>query len=103
MVNQLRQRRQRLGLTQQSLADLAGASRSMVRMLEAGYEPRRGSAVAGRLAAALSELEGSDGGHDGQRRRSVVPRQPRIPSADRVALDSDLPPQTRTLHDEGRA
>lgn len=57
MVNLLRERRHTAGLTQQALADLAGASRSMVRLLEGGYEPPRRSAVRERLERVLSELE----------------------------------------------
>ena len=57
MVNQLRERRRRVELTQQALADLAGCSRSMVRLLEGGYEPPRRSAVRKRIERVLDELE----------------------------------------------
>ena len=56
VVNHLRQRRQRAHLTQQELAELAGVSRSTVRMLESGYEPQR-SRVLGRIERALTEHE----------------------------------------------
>jgi predicted transcriptional regulator len=59
MVNQLRERRQRVELTQQALADLASCSRSMVRLLEGGYEPPRRSAVRRRIERVLDELEAS--------------------------------------------
>ena len=57
MVNHLRERRKRAGLTQQELAHLADVSRSTVRMLEAGYEPQR-SMVLARIERALTEHEG---------------------------------------------
>jgi transcriptional regulator with XRE-family HTH domain len=59
MVNQLRDRRERADLTQQELADRAGVSRSMLRLLEQGYEPRRGSDVRTRILRVLDELDGS--------------------------------------------
>lgn len=56
-ANQLRERRQRARLTQQALADLATCSRSMVRLLESGYEPPRRSAVRARILRVLDEIE----------------------------------------------
>ncbi|MGH2875670.1 MAG: helix-turn-helix domain-containing protein [Solirubrobacteraceae bacterium] len=53
MVNHLRERRHAAGLTQQRLAELAGASRSMVRMLEGGYVPPRRSRVLERVEQVL--------------------------------------------------
>lgn len=57
MVDRLRERRKRAGLSQQALADLAGASRTMIRLLEGGYTPTRRSSVSERLERILSELE----------------------------------------------
>ena len=52
----LRERRERAGLTQQGLADLVGASRSMIRLLEGGYNPPR-SAVRDRIVRVLDGLD----------------------------------------------
>jgi transcriptional regulator with XRE-family HTH domain len=54
MGNQIRERRHSAGLTQQALAELAGASRSTVKLLEGGYDPPR-SAARERIEHALDE------------------------------------------------
>jgi predicted transcriptional regulator len=59
MANHLRERREKAGLTQQRLADLARASRSMIRLLEAGYAPAR-SDVRERIDRLLTELEAQE-------------------------------------------
>jgi predicted transcriptional regulator len=56
MVSTLRDRRRRAGVTQQGLADLAECSRSMVRLLEGGYQPPR-SPTLRRIERVLAELE----------------------------------------------
>lgn len=66
MVNTLRDRRRQVGLTQQDLADRAGVSRSMVRLLESGYQPRRASPVRERIQSVLASLEGSGADTSGQ-------------------------------------
>jgi predicted transcriptional regulator len=50
----LREHRRRRGITQQRLAELAGCSLSMVRILEAGAKPRK-SAVLGRIVSVLND------------------------------------------------
>ncbi len=56
--NELRRRRERLGLSRARLAGLARCSVSSIDNLEAGYVPQR-SAVLGRIFAVLDRLEGS--------------------------------------------
>jgi transcriptional regulator with XRE-family HTH domain len=51
----LRDRRKHIGLSQQTLADLAGCSISMVRLLERGYEPPL-SATRARIVEILDAL-----------------------------------------------
>ena len=53
----LRDRRKHAGLTQQTLAELAGCSISMVRLMERGYDPPR-SATRTRVVAILEALPG---------------------------------------------
>jgi transcriptional regulator with XRE-family HTH domain len=55
-ANHLRVRRELAGVTQQHLADLAGCSRSTVRLLEAGYAPPR-SPTRERVDRVLGDLE----------------------------------------------
>lgn len=58
-ANELRDRRKRAGLSQQALAEIAGCSVSIVRLLESGYDPPR-SAVRDRLDALLPEPSSDD-------------------------------------------
>ena len=50
---QLRRRRLSAGLSQERVARLADCSTSSIRLLEAGWTPRSGSAVEARVGAAL--------------------------------------------------
>lgn len=52
----MRRERRARGLSQERLAQLAGCSTSMVRLLEAGYEPRS-SGVLDRIAHVLETSE----------------------------------------------
>lgn len=52
----LRTERKAAGLSQQRLAELAGCSLSMVRLVEAGYQPEP-SDVLDRITLALSKTE----------------------------------------------
>jgi transcriptional regulator with XRE-family HTH domain len=64
-VGGLRAERRAAGLSQERLAQLAGCSVSMVRLLESGYRPES-SHVLDRIAAALSpNNSGSPGRHPG--------------------------------------
>ncbi len=63
-LGSIRDRRRTLGLSQQRLAEAAGCSLSMVRLLEAGYVPSPDSAVAARIAAALRRAHASDQRHN---------------------------------------
>ena len=74
MVNHLRERRQHVKLTQQALANLAGCSRSMVRLFEAGYVPTRRSPTLRHIERVLDELDGA--GANGAR---VAPDRTRNP------------------------
>lgn len=56
MTTGLRERRQRAGLSQQRLAELAGCSVSMLRLLEGGMRPAE-SEVLPRVEALLAEHE----------------------------------------------
>jgi transcriptional regulator with XRE-family HTH domain len=56
----LRTLRRRRGLSQQRLAELAGCSLSMVRVLESGYQPER-SDVLPRVLLALNDPSTSPG------------------------------------------
>ncbi len=55
-ASDLRQDRERAGLTRQELATASGCSMSMLGLLEAGYDPER-SAARERIEAVLDELE----------------------------------------------
>lgn len=50
------ERRRRLGITQEQLADKARVSVGMVRVLEAGYKPMRGKTLA-KISEQLDLLE----------------------------------------------
>lgn len=56
--------RRSAGMSQQRLAELAGCSVSMVRVLESGYEPER-SDVLPRLLAALPTTREAPAGNQG--------------------------------------
>lgn len=63
----LRDQRRRVGLSQQTLADLAGCSISIVRLLERGYEPSHSATrtrigqILEALAPSTNEAPGSNG------------------------------------------
>ena len=57
----LKRARQRAGLSQQRVAELARCSVSYVRLIESGYRPEPGSDVANRIAAVLRESKPAAG------------------------------------------
>lgn len=71
-VESLRERRQRLGVSQQTLAAAAACSISALRLYESGYSPAR-STTRERVERALDELEGDSGQLIGQHSRATGP------------------------------
>ena len=61
----IRDRRAALGISQQRLAELAGCSLSMVRLLDRGYAPEA-SAVLDRINSILNDVEPAANGLDGK-------------------------------------
>lgn len=61
-ISEIRARREAAGLSQQRLAEHAGISISMLRLLETGYEPNT-SLAAKRVLTALDDAEREEKGN----------------------------------------
>jgi transcriptional regulator with XRE-family HTH domain len=96
MANQIRDRRRAAGLTQQQLADLAHASRSTVKLLEAGYAPAT-SATRERVELALAALEDSSGQRSGSSQGADGVRITRTAGADTESARCDALQSERTV------